>query len=61
MENDKTYTLLEVEQLVKNAYNVGFCDGLEGGDNAEFREYKDEDDFWDKNKARWINKEINLT
>lgn len=60
MENEKTFTLLEIEKLIKNAYNVGFCDGLEGGDNAEFREYKDEDDFWDKNKNQYLNQEINL-
>ena len=58
MENEKTFTLLEVEKLIKNAYNVGFCDGLEGGNNAEFREYKDEDDFWNKNISNWLNKNI---
>jgi hypothetical protein len=61
MENEKTFTLLEIEKLIKNAYNVGFCDGLEGGDNSEFREYKDEDDFWNKNKENWLSQEINLT
>jgi hypothetical protein len=60
MENEKKFTLLEVEQLIKNAYNVGFCDGLEGGDNAEFREYKDEDDFWDKNISNWLNNKIDI-
>jgi hypothetical protein len=60
MENERTFTFFEVEQLIKNAYNVGFCDGLEGGDNSEFREYKDEDDFWDKNKNKYLNQEINL-
>jgi hypothetical protein len=61
MDNEKKITLLEVEKLIKNAYNVGFCDGLEGGNNAEFREYKDEDDFWDKNKEIWLNQEIKLS
>ncbi len=61
MENEKTFTLLEIEKLIKNAYNVGFCDGLEGDDNSEFREYKDEDDFWNKNKENWLNQEINLS
>lgn len=61
MKNEKTFTLLEVEQLTKNAYNVGFYDGLEGGNNLQFREYNDEDDFWNKNKEIWINKEINLS
>lgn len=60
MENEKTFTVIEVEQLVKNAYNVGLCDGLEGGNNEEYRDYKDEDDFWDKNKEHWLNQEINL-
>ena len=60
MENEKKFTLLEVEQLIKNSYNVGFCDGLEGGDNAEFREYKDEDDFWDKNISNWLNNKIDI-
>jgi hypothetical protein len=61
MENEKVFTLNEVEKLTKNAYNVGFCDGLEGGDNSEFREYRNEDDFWDKNKKEWLNNEINLS
>ncbi|MDY0253091.1 MAG: hypothetical protein RBR30_01645 [Tenuifilaceae bacterium] len=61
MENEKTFTLLEIEKLIKNAYNVGYCDGLEGGNNAEFREYKDEDDFWDKNKENWLSQEIDLS
>ena len=62
MESEKTFTLLELEQLIKNAYNVGFCDGLEGGDNDEFRDYKDEDDFWNKNISNWLNKKIeNIT
>ena len=60
MENGKTFTLIEVEQLIKNAYNVGFCDGLEGDENAEFRNYKDEDDFWDKNIFNWLNKNIEI-
>ena len=60
MEQEKTFTLSEVEQLIKNAYNVGFCDGLEGGDNAEFREYKDEEDFWSKNIQSWLNRKIEI-
>jgi hypothetical protein len=58
MNNEKQFTLKEVEQLVKNAYNVGFCDGLEGGEDPEFRDYIDEDDFWDKNISDWINEPI---
>ena len=60
MKNEKKFTIIEVKKLIKNAYNVGFCDGQEGGDNAEFREYKNEDDFWNKNKEDWINQKINL-
>ena len=60
MEIEKNFTLKEIEQLVKNAYNVGFCDGIEGGDNTEFREYNDEDDFWEKNKLQWFNEAIEL-
>ena len=60
MENERKYTILELEKLIRNAYNVGFCDGLEGGDNSEFRIYKNEDDFWEKNKENWINEEISL-
>lgn len=60
MGNEKIFTLIEVEQLIKNAYNVGFCDGLEGGDNTEFREYKDEDDFWNKNISIWLNEKIDF-
>lgn len=58
MNTEKSFTIKEVEQLVKNAYNVGFCDGLEGGDNPEFRDYLDEDDFWNKNITNWLDKNI---
>lgn len=62
MENERKFTIVEIEHLIKNAYNVGFCDGLEGGENDEFRDYKDEDDFWEKNKENWINnKEIKFS
>lgn len=60
MEQEKFFTLKEVEKLVKNAYNVGFCDGFEGGENDEFRDYKNEDDFWERNISIWSQEKINL-
>ena len=53
---EKTFTLKEVESLIKNAYEVGFCDGEDGG---EFKEYEDADDFWDRNFKQWIVEQIN--
>jgi hypothetical protein len=58
MKNEKQFTFKEVEQLVKNAYNTGFFDGLEGGNNPGFRNYMDEEDFWNKNILDWINEPI---
>ena len=55
---NRTFTLEEVEKLVKNAYNVGFCDGT---DSIELNEksYLNSDDFWKRNIKDWISKEIN--
>jgi len=56
------FTIKEVERLVKNAYNVGFCDGednawrKDSGDN--FRDYKNDEDFWNKNIKGWQTKKI---
>jgi hypothetical protein len=55
---DKTFSLKEIEQLVKNAYEVGFCDGIESNENSEVQEYIDANDFWNKNVKKWINDEI---
>lgn len=60
MNVEKKFTLKEVEKLVKNAYSVGLCDGIEGGENPQFREYKDEDEFWDLNISIWLNQPIEL-
>ncbi len=57
-KTEKTFTLDEVERLVKNAYEVGFCDGEEGSDDSEFRIYKNAIDFWKKNVKAWVTKEI---
>ena len=46
------FSLKEVEKLVKNAYEVGLCDGIEG------KEYVDADDFWNKNVKNWTTKDI---
>lgn len=58
MDTKKSFTLKEVEQLVKNAYNVGFSDGCEDCENPEFRDYRNEEDFWNKNVERWLTEEI---
>jgi hypothetical protein len=58
MKIDKIFTLKEVEQLVKNAYEVGLCDGIESQAEMEERNYSDADDFWNKNITSWINDEI---
>ncbi len=54
-KNKKTFTLEEVEKLVKFTYEVGLCDGE---DTFEFREYLNADDFWNKNVEQWITNEI---
>lgn len=51
----KHFTIDEVERLVKKSYDTGFCDGKE---TTEWRDYKDSDDFWSKNKKKWKNSEI---
>ena len=59
MENvEKKFTLNEVEKLIKNAYDVGFCDGEANTDNSEFREYQNAHDFWHKNVNLWLTEEI---
>jgi hypothetical protein len=59
MENTiKTFTLEEVERLVKFTYEVGFCDGIDSTYSNDDRDYVDADDFWNKNVMDWISKEI---
>jgi hypothetical protein len=56
MENSKkTFSLEEVEKLIKYTYEVGFCDGES---TCEFRDYINADDFWGKNIKRWLEDEI---
>ncbi|WP_462267998.1 hypothetical protein [Mucilaginibacter sp.] len=56
--NAKTsFTLDEVRKLVKNAYEVGFCDGIDDAMN-DTGEYRGADDFWEKNVDKWLNNEI---
>lgn len=50
------FTLEEVEQLVKNAYDVGFCDGKELKD---MQQYRNSNHFWNSKKTKWINSKIN--
>ena len=49
------FTLEEVEQLVKNAYEVGVCDGNE---TKNTQQYRNSNHFWNSNKTNWINSEI---
>ena len=51
------FTLEEVEKLVKNAYEVGLCDGIECAEEGE-REYFSTEEFWYKNIKKWKSKEI---
>lgn len=51
----ENFTLEEVEKLVKNAYEVGFCDGNEP---KEMRQYRNSNHFWNSNKISWVNLEI---
>ena len=53
----ETFTLEEVEKLVKNAYEVGLCDGIECANEGE-REYSSTDEFWLKNINNRKTKEI---
>jgi len=54
----KTFTLEEVEKLVKNAYEVGYCDGIDRAE-ANDSQYLNANDFWNRNIKAWILKEIN--
>lgn len=59
MKTDKIFTLEMVEKLVKNAYEVGFCDGIDSSEIYRTDYSKaDADDFWNKNVANWISDEI---
>lgn len=57
MKEKEMFTLEEVEKLVKNAYEVGLCDGIECAEEGE-REYSCTEEFWSKNIKDWRSKEI---
>ncbi|MEO6833349.1 MAG: hypothetical protein ABI378_12455 [Chitinophagaceae bacterium] len=57
MDSEKKFTLLEVEKLVKNAFEVGFCDGIDSIE-LEKTDFINADDFWNQNIENWISKEI---
>ena len=57
-KNEKTFTLKEVERLVKNAYEVGLCDGADSVGSNPNKEYLNADDFWNKNIGRWLTQEL---
>ncbi len=57
MESKKEiFSLKEVEKLVKNAYEVGLCDGKEPN---HMQEYRNSNHFWYSNKNKWIKSKIN--
>lgn len=53
----KTFTSDEVERLVKNPYEVGYCDGIDSIESDQ-TDYLDADGFWNKNVTDWITKKI---
>lgn len=57
MKEEVIFTREEVEKLVKNAYEVGLCDGIESSEVGE-REYSSSEDFWKKNWKNWKAKRI---
>lgn len=57
MNPEKIFTLEEVEKLVKNAYEVGYCDGIDSIE-IEKTNYSNSNDFWNKNIKDWTSKEI---
>lgn len=57
MNPEKIFTLEEVEKLVKNAYEVGYCDGIDSVE-IEKTNYSNSDDFWNKNIKDWTSKDI---
>ncbi len=58
MKSKQTFTLEEVEKLVKNAYEVGLCDGIDSCEGEQWREYSNAENFWQKNVKNWTTKEI---
>lgn len=54
MERKTNFSMKEVKQLVKNAYEVGYCDGVDGDGTYS----PDADKFWDENIEYWLTHEI---
>ena len=50
-KNNKTFTLKEVESLIKYTYEVGFCDGIDS--NGDYNEV-DANKFWGQNIDEWL-------
>ena len=57
MKSEKIFTMEEIEKLVKNAYEVGYCDGIDSIE-IEKTNYANSDDFWNKNIVDWTSKDI---
>ena len=50
----KQFTLEEIEALVKNAYEVGYCDGVD----SDGIYTPNADEFWNEHIENWLTKEI---
>jgi len=50
----ETFTLTEVEALVKYAYEVGFCDGVDGDGTYSPNAVS----FWNSHVEEWVNGDI---
>jgi len=53
-ESKKQFSLKEVEALVKNAYEVGYCDGVDG--NGTYNPNSNR--FWNEHIEDWLTKNI---
>ncbi len=53
----ETFTLSEVEALVKYTYEVGFCDGVDGDGSYS----PNADSFWNEHIDDWLTEEIKYT
>lgn len=50
----ETFTLAEVESLVKNAYETGFCDGVDGDGSYS----PNADSYWEEHIHDWQEGDI---
>ena len=53
-KQEKKISLEEVKALVKNAYEVGYCDGVDSDGSYS----PDSSSFWNSHVDDWLNKEI---